>query len=88
MVDATDRARHGAPAMCVTAPGQVLAVADGMATVLLDGTRRRASLVVVPDVQVGDWVLIAAGTVLERLEPTDAAEIQALLDLATSPEED
>ncbi len=74
--------------MCVTYPSQVLAVADGMATVVLDGQRRRASLIVVPEVQVGDWVLVAAGTVLERLEPTEAAEVRALLDLATTPQEE
>ena len=75
--------------MCVTAPGEVLAVVDGIATVLLDGQRRRASTIVVPEVEVGDWVLVAAGTVLERLTATEASEIRALLDLAhTTDEED
>lgn len=65
--------------MCVTAPGQVVAVADDMAIVETDHRQRRASLVLVPDVVVGDWVIVAAGTVLEVVEPDEAREILALL---------
>jgi hydrogenase expression/formation protein HypC len=73
--------------MCVTYPGQVLGVADGMADVLVQGQRRRASLVVVPEAAPGDWVFVAAGTVLEILGPDDAAEILALLGPADQPTE-
>jgi hydrogenase assembly chaperone HypC/HupF len=73
--------------MCVTYPGQVLGVAEGMADVLVQGQRRRASRVVVPEAAVGDWVIVAAGTVLEILEPDDAAEILALLGPADQPKE-
>jgi hydrogenase expression/formation protein HypC len=68
--------------MCITSPGRVLEVSGATALVDLDGRPRRASLVVVPDVAVGDWVVVAAGTVLEVLDPAEAAEIQALLALA------
>lgn len=74
--------------MCVTYPGRVLGVADGMAEVLVQGQRRRASLVVVPEAVAGDWVIVAAGTVLEILEPQDAAEILAMLGSADPPKED
>lgn len=74
--------------MCVTTPGRIVAVADGMATVVLGGERRRASLIVNPDAEVGDWVLVAAGTVIERLDPTEAAEVLALLDLGTTPDKE
>lgn len=74
--------------MCVTYPGEVLAVTGDMATVRIQDQLRRASLVVAPEVVVGDWVLVAAGTVLERLDPSDAAELRALLDIATMPAED
>jgi hydrogenase expression/formation protein HypC len=73
--------------MCVTYPGQVIGVVDGMAEVLIQGQRRRASLVVAPEVAVGDWVIVAAGTVLEIVEPDDAAEILALLGPADQPKE-
>jgi hydrogenase expression/formation protein HypC len=72
--------------MCVTAPGRVRDVANEMAVVEIDGRQRRASLLLVPDVAVGDWVIVAAGTVLEVLEPGEAAEILAMLNDA-QPEE-
>lgn len=63
--------------MCLTAPARVLAVdADG-ATVLLAGRERRASTLVVPEVAVGDWVVVAAGTILERIDQPAAAYLAA-----------
>jgi hydrogenase assembly chaperone HypC/HupF len=74
--------------VCVTMPGRVVAVdADG-ATVETAGRVRRASTLLHPEVEVGEWVVVAAGTVIERLDDADAALIrQALLDasLPTTP---
>jgi hydrogenase expression/formation protein HypC len=66
--------------MCVTAPGRILEIDGDVALIDLDGRPRRASLIVAPDAVVGDWVIVAAGTVLEILEPADAAELIAILD--------
>lgn len=68
--------------MCLTAPARVLALDANGATVLLGGLERRASTLVVPDVAVGDWVIVAAGTILERLEPPEAAYLAAAVDEA------
>ncbi len=70
--------------MCVTYPGQVLEVSGDGALVEIDGRRRRASLLLVPQVAVGDWVIVATGTVLEILDPQEATEILALLHGAQS----
>ncbi len=73
--------------MCVTLPGRVLAVdADG-ATVDLDGRRRRASTLLLPEISPGDWVIVAAGTIVDRLDPHDAQDIRALLLEARALEE-
>jgi hydrogenase assembly chaperone HypC/HupF len=64
--------------MCLPFPGRVTAVDAEGATVLTEGRTRRASSLVVPDVRAGDWVLVASGTILRRLDPDDAAEIAAL----------
>jgi len=65
--------------MCVAFPGQVTEVdADG-ATVDTEGRRRRASTLLVPDVAVGDWVFVAAGTIVDRLDPEEAQMIRATL---------
>ena len=68
--------------MCVTNPGQVVAIENGMAVVDTDGRRMKASLLLEPDTAVGDWVVVATGTVLQILDPEEAAEIRALLALA------
>ena len=73
--------------MCVTYPGQVLEVADDMAVVDIDHRRRRASLLLVPEVAVGDWVIVSAGTVLQIVDPDEASQILAMLNEA-QPQED
>lgn len=72
--------------MCISYPGRVMCVdPDG---VLVDqaGRRRRASRILVPDLQPGDWVIVAAGTVIERLDPREAEQIAETLDAAVAAE--
>jgi hydrogenase expression/formation protein HypC len=72
--------------MCVAVPGRVLEIADEMAVVEFDGRWQRASLLLVPDAAIGDWVIVAAGTVLEVLDPDEAAEILAMITEAPAQE--
>jgi hydrogenase assembly chaperone HypC/HupF len=65
--------------MCVGFPGRVTAVDDLGATVQTLSRKSRASTLLLPDVAVGDWVYVAAGTIVERLDPAEAAEIRKLL---------
>ena len=65
--------------MCLAAPGRVLAIEPDHAVIDLDGRIRRASLLRGPEVAVGDWALVAAGAILRRLDPDEAAEIRDLL---------
>ncbi len=67
--------------MCIAFPGQVIAIdPDGLgALVETEGRRRRASTFLVPDIAIGDWVTVAAGTVVDRLDESEAAELQALV---------
>ena len=75
--------------MCIAFPGLVVDVDPAGAVVETDGRRRRASTVFLPDIAVGDWVTVAAGTVVERLHPDEAAEINRILRaaIATAPDE-
>jgi hydrogenase expression/formation protein HypC len=68
--------------MCVSYPARVLSIEPDAALVDIENQQRRASLLLVPDVQPGDWVVVTAGTIIERLEPEQAAEIRRLLDQA------
>ena len=72
--------------MCLTAPARVIAVDASGATVLLGGRERRASTLVVPEVAVGDWVIVGAGTILERLSEDEAAVVNAAVAAATREE--
>ena len=47
-----------------------------------EGRMRRASTLLVPETRVGDWVYVAAGTVIERVEPDAAIERNELLRTA------
>ncbi|MGH2512387.1 MAG: HypC/HybG/HupF family hydrogenase formation chaperone, partial [Candidatus Limnocylindrales bacterium] len=65
--------------MCIAFPGLVIERDSTGATVDTEGRLRRASWLCLPDVAVGDWVTVVAGTSVERLEPAEAAQIQATL---------
>ena len=76
--------------MCMASPARVLAVDESGATIDIDGRVRRASTVLLPDAAAGDDVLVAAGTLIRRLEPAEAADLIGLLaiargDAATTP---
>jgi hydrogenase expression/formation protein HypC len=65
--------------MCIAAPGRVLAVDATSAVVEVAGRTRRASLLMAPDIEAGEWVLVAAGNVVRRIDADEAAAIAAQL---------
>lgn len=69
--------------MCLTAPVQVIAIAEGVATVAVGGRRRAASALPVPEVRPGDWALMTAGTLIRVLDPADAADLAEAFGVAT-----
>ena len=64
--------------MCRTTVGQVLSVEGGVAVVDLDGVRRNAISLMVPDLEAGELVLVGLGTVLGRVTPEDRAALEAI----------
>lgn len=65
--------------MCIGFPGQVIAVDAFGATVETEGRPRRASTLMYPEVEVGEWVFVAAGSIVERLDPEQAELVRATL---------
>lgn len=63
--------------MCLGVPMQVKTITDDLAVCEIDGVQREASLMMIEDVQVGDFVLIHAGFAIEKI---DEAEAQLTLD--------
>ena len=76
--------------MCLGVPMKVIHIQDDMATCEIDGVRREASLMMVDDIAIGDYVLIHAGFAIERLDEEDAEEtlraLREALDLGLVPE--
>ena len=66
--------------MCLAIPGQIVSKEAGMGLIDIRGNRMRAGLLLVPEAQVGDWVLVHAGFAITQLTPEDAAESNALFD--------
>jgi hydrogenase assembly chaperone HypC/HupF len=69
--------------MCIAFPGRVVAIDAAGALVQTEGRLRRASTLLVEDLAIGDWVTVAAGTILVRLEPVEAAQIRDILHGST-----
>jgi len=65
--------------MCLALPARVIAL-DGadMAVVDLGGVRKRISIALVPEVQVGDYVIVHVGYAIGML---DIEEVEATLKL-------
>jgi len=62
--------------MCVAIPYQVLEVKENSwAEIEIAGVRHKVSLVLVPEVNAGDWVLVNLGTVIAKIEEDEAKEI-------------
>ena len=67
--------------MCIAVPGKVTVIDDlNMAIVDYGGTTKAASADLVPEVVVGDYVLVHAGFIINVLDEDDALETLKLFD--------
>lgn len=64
--------------MCVAVPMKVVAISGDRATALLGDVEREIGLALLPDVQVGDYVIVHAGFAMQRLDEAEAKETLAL----------
>ena len=65
--------------MCLAVPAKVVEINDQLASVELNGVRRAASLMLLPEAKLGDYVLVHAGFAMQIVEEKDAEETYALL---------
>jgi hydrogenase expression/formation protein HypC len=76
--------------MCLGVPMQVKTIANEMAICEIDGVQREASLMMLDEVEVGDYVLIHAGFAIEKIDEDEAQlTLQALrqaLEMGLAPE--
>ena len=65
--------------MCLAIPSKITKIEDNMATIDVDGVRREASLLLLEDARVGDYVIVHAGFAIQKLDESAAQETLDLL---------
>lgn len=65
--------------MCLAIPSKIVEINDQMAVIDVDGVRREASLLMLEDPQVGDYVIVHAGFAIQKIDEAAARESLQLL---------
>jgi len=65
--------------MCLAIPSKIVEIKDGVATIDVEGVRRSASLLLLEDLQVGDYVIVHAGFAIHKIDEEDAMETLKIL---------
>ena len=60
--------------MCLAVPSKIVSISDGTALVEVSGTIVKASLQLLPEAGVGDYVLVHAGFAIQLLDEAEALE--------------
>jgi len=68
--------------MCLAIPSKIVKIENGVGTIDVDGVQRTASLLLVEDAAVGDYVIVHAGFALHKIEEADAMESLRILKAA------
>jgi len=66
--------------MCLSIPAKVVTINGDMATVSLGETIINASLQLVDDIKVGDYILLHTGFAIQKLSKEDAEETFKLFE--------
>ena len=71
--------------MCLGVPGKVLRIVDDplgvkMATVSFGGVAKEVCLACVPDVQVGEYVIVHVGFAISKVSEAEAQEVFKVLE--------
>ena len=64
--------------MCLAVPAKIVDIQDQLASVEVSGVRRAASLMLLPEATVGDYVLVHAGFAMQIVDHEEADRIEAL----------
>ena len=65
--------------MCLAYPAKILAVTENLATVEHSGVKRQASLMLLPEAKVGDFVLVHAGFAMQVVDEREVKLRDALV---------
>ena len=65
--------------MCLAIPSRITKIENNMATIDVEGVQRQASLLLLEDARVGDYVIVHAGFAIQKLDEAAAQETLELL---------
>lgn len=68
--------------MCLAIPSRITQIENEMATIDVDGVQREASLLLLADAKVGDYVIVHAGFAIQKIDEDAARETLQLLRMA------
>ena len=66
--------------MCLALPVKILNREGDECWVLLGDARMRVSLIMTPDAQEGDWILVHAGFAIQQVPEADALETWQIIE--------
>jgi len=70
--------------MCLAIPAKIIGIQNDMAMVDVDGVKREASLLLLEDAQVNDYVIVHAGFAIKKVDESAALETIELLKEAAA----
>ena len=65
--------------MCLAVPAQIVEREDMLATVDVGGVQRQVSMLLLPEAQIGDYVLVHAGFAMQQIDEEEAKLTWSLL---------
>ena len=60
--------------MCLAIPSKITRIENNMATIDVDGVQRKASMLLLEDAAVGDYVIVHAGFAIHKIDEAAAME--------------
>ena len=78
--------------MCLAIPSRITKIENNMATIDVDGVQRKASLLLLEDAKVGEYVIVHAGFAIQKIDESAAQEtlrfLREAIDFAEKGEQE
>lgn len=70
--------------MCLAIPSKIIQIEENIGTIDVDGVKRKASLLLLEEAKVGDYVIVHAGFAIHKIDEEAAMESLRLLKEAAA----
>jgi hydrogenase expression/formation protein HypC len=74
--------------MCLAIPSKIVEIENNIGTLDVDGVKRKASLLLLEDPKIGEYVIVHAGFAIHKIDESAAMETLKLLREAASKVEE